>query len=157
MLPQLQKLDVVGDGKFTGVVTATFFSGTATTSVNSTIKSSSSSSISYPTFVPGVGSTILDINTNNLSFVASTGQLGIGTTSPNKNLDVIGDVSFTNRLFAQTAQTLIKTAPAIINSATPYFVGVDTSSLVVGYGLQKFFVHFTKYCNYFYRKYWCYN
>jgi hypothetical protein len=132
------KLDVVGDGKFTGVVTATFFSGTATTSVNSTIKSSSSSSISYPTFVPGVGSTILDINTNNLSFVASTGQLGIGTTSPNKNLDVIGDVSFTNRLFAQTAQTLIKTAPAVINSATPYFVGVDTSSLVVGYGLQNF-------------------
>jgi hypothetical protein len=92
-LTPTSKLDVVGGGKFTGVVTATFFSGTATTSVNSTIKSSSSSSISYLTFVPGVGSTILDINTSNLSFVASTGKLGIGTNSPDTTLEVVGDVT----------------------------------------------------------------
>lgn len=130
------KLDVVGGAKFTGVVTAITFSGTATTSIDSTIKSSNSSTVSYPTFVIGTGSTILDINTSKLTFIASSGNLGVGTTLPQRNLDVIGDISFTNRLFAQTPRQLVKTAPGTLDASTPNFIGINTSNILVGYQVE---------------------
>jgi hypothetical protein len=128
------KLDVVGDAKFTGVVTATTFSGTATTAINSTIKSSDSPSVSYPTFVTGTGSTILDVNISKLTFIASSANLGINTTLPQRNLDVVGDISFSNRLFAQTSSEVVKTVPGTLDVLTPTsIVGIDTSNILVGY------------------------
>lgn len=130
------RLDVNGNAIISGIVTAQQFVGTATTAINSTVKTSNSSSVSYPTFAIGSGSTILDINTTKLTFIASTGSLGIGTTNPTKNLDVIGDISFTNRLFAQSKPQLVKTAQGSLSSVTPNFIGINISDVEVGQVVQ---------------------
>jgi hypothetical protein len=130
------RLDISGNAIISGIVTAQQFSGTATTSINSTIKNSNTSLISYPTFVTGTGSTILDINATKLTFIASTASLGIGTDNPTKSLDVIGDISFTNRLFAQSKPELVKTAQGLLSSNNPNFIGINTSNVTVNQIIQ---------------------
>ena len=130
------RLDISGNAIISGIVTAQQFSGTATTSINSTIKNSDTSLISYPTFVTGTGSTILDINATKLTFIASTGSLGIGTANPIRSLDVIGDISFTNRLFAQSKPELVKTAQGLLSSNNPNFIGINTSNVTVNQIIQ---------------------
>ena len=64
------------------------------------VSSSSTSSVRYPIFVPGAGSIDGGISTNKLSFIPSTGSLGIGTSSPypNTSLTVVGTATATNYL-----------------------------------------------------------
>jgi hypothetical protein len=59
----------------------------------------------YPTFVEDVGEDKLFINREKLVFNPDLTQLGIGTTSPNANLSVNGDVSIASSL---TVDDLVK-------------------------------------------------
>ena len=58
----------------------------------------------YPTFVSGTASTsYVDISTSLFTFIpANGGYLGIGTTTPTTNLDVIGNGKFTGNVTATT-------------------------------------------------------
>jgi hypothetical protein len=51
------------------------------------------SDVHYPLFVTGIGITTLKINEENLSFIPSTGNLGLGVTSPTEKLDVSGNIN----------------------------------------------------------------
>jgi len=68
--------------------------------------------------------------------IIASGSIGIGTSSPQRTLDVIGDISFSNRLFAQSTPQLVKTAPGTLNSSTPNFIGINTSNVAVGYLIE---------------------
>ena len=95
----VSKLHVIGDGRFTGVVTATSFSGSGanlTGLVPNTVTISSASTpqfIGFVTTSSGVTSSILASST--LTFIPSSGNLGIGTTNPTSKLHVVGDGRFT--------------------------------------------------------------
>ena len=117
VLNPTERFEVDGNGIFSGDVTADFFIGTASTTIDSTIVDTNTSQISYPTFVVGSGTTLLNINKNNLTFIASSGRLGIGTTNPVRTLDVVGDISLTNRLFVRSTagtneQVLVSRGPS---------------------------------------------
>jgi hypothetical protein len=97
-----ERFEVDGNAVFSGDITADRFIGTATTALNVTIRDRFSSQVHYPVFSIGIGNTILDANRDALSFIPSTGSLGIGTGIPQRTLDVIGDISFTDRLFVRS-------------------------------------------------------
>jgi hypothetical protein len=61
----------------------------------------------YPTFVEKVGDDQLFINSDKLVFNPSLTRLGIGTTTPNKNLDVAGDVSIASSLTVEGLTSLL--------------------------------------------------
>ena len=91
------KLSVVGDGNFTGVVTATSFSGDGSQLTG--ISASGSVSISTNTtnsnllipYATSFGSTTGLGATSLLVYNPSSGNLGIGTTNPTSKLDVLGN------------------------------------------------------------------
>jgi trimeric autotransporter adhesin len=105
-----------------GVTTVTYFgnlTGTASTALFATtafslngfdpsnpltVRSVATNLLRYPTFVSGTGSTsYVDINTSLFTFIPSNnGYLGIGTTTPTTNLDVIGNGKFTGNVTATT-------------------------------------------------------
>ena len=62
--------------------------------------------IVYPTLVSNIGVSSLGISTTKLSFIPSTGKLGLGTETPRENLDVIGTIGIqssgtSNRFYLQ--------------------------------------------------------
>ena len=93
------------------------------------IATSSTSSVSYPIFASGAGSTIVNINTNRLSFIPSSGNFGINTTNPKVSLDVIGNANFTG---VATATSLNVTGVATAASLNITEVATATSLNVTG-------------------------
>ena len=62
--------------------------------------------IVYPTLVNSVGVSSLGISTTKLSFIPSSGKLGLGTVTPRENIDVIGTIGIqsagtSNRFYLQ--------------------------------------------------------
>ena len=85
------------------------------------VSASSTSSVRYPIFSPGAGSTEGGVNTSQLSFVPSTGSLGIGTTLPTSKLDVRGDVKIVGILTVGSSSVTI--------DGTNNTIGVGTITL----------------------------
>jgi hypothetical protein len=68
------------------------------------VATSTTSSVRYPIFASGAGSTTVNINQDQLSFVPSTGNLGVGTTLPTSKLWVDGDVYVSGVVTSTSAQ-----------------------------------------------------
>jgi hypothetical protein len=109
-------LDVIGDIRFSGAIYASNGSGTpgqvllsdginavswgnpasisAGSATSVTINDTSSGDYYYPTFVSEVsGNQSIRIDSNNLIYSPSTGNLGIGSTQPKVSLDVVGSTN----------------------------------------------------------------
>jgi hypothetical protein len=56
------------------------------TAVN--VSESTASVVLYPSFVSGIGNTQIKINTNNLTFIPSLGNIGVGTSVPLTSLQI---------------------------------------------------------------------
>ena len=100
-----------------GIVTATIgivtyygdgskLTGIQTSGVVSVINQDPNTPIVYPTLVNSVGVSSLGISTTKLSFIPSSGKLGLGTVTPRENLDVIGTIGIqsagtSNRFYLQ--------------------------------------------------------
>jgi hypothetical protein len=86
------KLHVIGDGRFTGVVTATSFSGSGsnlTGLLSNTVSTSSTTVPQYIGFVSATSGTITsNLVSSTLTYIPSSGNLGIGTTNPRTLLQV---------------------------------------------------------------------
>jgi len=86
------KLHVIGDGRFTGVVTATSFSGSGlnlTGLLSNTVSTSSTTVPQYIGFVSATSGTITsNLVSSTLTYIPSSGNLGIGTTNPKTPLQV---------------------------------------------------------------------
>jgi hypothetical protein len=130
------KLWVNGTGYFSGIVTAKEFSGDGSKLTGVTgfkIKSSETDSTKpqFITFVSTSSTTDVGISTNNLVFIPSSGNLGIGTTNPTSKLWVGGDTLFTG---ISTLGT-VKISSGIVTSTNSgivnfygNFVGTATST-----------------------------
>lgn len=88
------------------------------------VATSTTSSIRYPIFASGAGSTIVNVNPDQLSFIPSTGNLGIGTTLPTSKLWVGGDAYIDGVLSAPAAQ---------VSSVS---IGIGSTALVVNGDLR---------------------
>lgn len=103
ILPK-SKLTVFGDSLITGIVTATEFygSGSNLTGVLSNIVSTSSaSSVQYVGFLTtnsGISTSILA--SSGLTYIPSSGNLGIGTTNPTSKIHVVGNTYISGILTA---------------------------------------------------------
>ena len=100
-----------------GIVTATIgivtyygdgskLTGIQTSGVVSVINQDPNTPIVYPTLVNSVGVSSLGISTTKLSFIPSSGKLGLGTVTPRENIDVIGTIGIqsagtSNRFYLQ--------------------------------------------------------
>jgi len=86
------KFHVIGDGRFTGVVTATSFSGSGlnlTGLLSNTVSTSSTTVPQYIGFVSATSGTITsNLVSSTLTYIPSSGNLGIGTTNPRTLLQV---------------------------------------------------------------------
>ena len=85
-------LHVVGGGNFTGVVTATSFSGSGSNLTGLLSNTVSTSSTTVPQYIGFVTTTSGSITSNlvssTLTYIPSSGNLGIGTTNPKTTLQV---------------------------------------------------------------------
>ena len=85
-------LQVEGGGRFTGVVTATSFSGSGsnlTGLLSNTVSTSSTTVPQYIGFVSATSGTITsNLVSSTLTYIPSSGNLGIGTTNPITPLQV---------------------------------------------------------------------
>jgi hypothetical protein len=129
------KLWVDGSGYFSGIVTAKEFSGDGSKLTGVTgfkIKSSETDSTKpqFITFVSTSSTTDVGISTNNLVFIPSSGNLGIGTTNPTSKLWVDGDVLVTGISTLGTIKISSGIVTASNGIATFYgdFVGTATST-----------------------------
>jgi hypothetical protein len=82
--------------------------------VRSIVSASSTSSVNYPVFASGAGTTVVNINTNKLSFNPSSGNFGINTSNPKVTLDVDGDAIFTGVVTATTFNGIASTSINVI-------------------------------------------
>ena len=127
------KLWVDGDGKFTGIVTAKEFSGDGSKLTGVTgfkIKSSETDSTQpqFITFVSTSSTTDVGISTNNLVFIPSSGNLGVGTTNPPSKLWVDGDGKFTGSITANNGFTGSLSGTATSTTNIPNLSGDITSN-----------------------------
>jgi len=85
-------LHVIGGGNFTGIVTATSFSGSGsnlTGLLSNTVSTSSTTVPQYIGFVTTTSGTITsNLVSSTLTYIPSSGNLGIGTTNPKTTLQV---------------------------------------------------------------------
>ena len=85
-------LQVEGGGRFTGVVTATSFSGSGSNLTGLLSNTVSTSSTTVPQYIGFVSATSGTITSNfvssTLTYIPSSGNLGIGTTNPITPLQV---------------------------------------------------------------------
>jgi hypothetical protein len=85
-------LHVIGGGRFTGVVTATSFSGSGsnlTGLLSNTVSTSSTTVPQYIGFLTTTSGTITsNLVSTTLTYIPSSGNLGIGTTNPKTTLQV---------------------------------------------------------------------
>ena len=114
-----------------GISSFSVISGISTISKNLIINSSSATSIYYPTFVSGIGTQDVNINTK-FSLVPSSGRIGVNTNSPDYTLDVRGDIAFDGRLFAFSNPVGLGTTTGTLSETNPGFIGVNTSGLQLG-------------------------
>ena len=86
------KLSVSGDGNFTGVVTATSFFGSGSNLTGLLSNTVSTSSTTVPQYIGFLTTTSGTISSNfvssTLTYIPSSGNLGIGTTNPKTTLQV---------------------------------------------------------------------
>jgi hypothetical protein len=86
------KLYVEGDGRFIGIVTATSFSGSGSNLTGLLSNTVSTSSTTVPQYIGFVTTTSGSITSNlvssTLTYIPSSGNLGIGTTNPKTTLQV---------------------------------------------------------------------
>lgn len=75
-----------------------------TPSDETVITSSTDSTVNYPLFASGAGSTVVNVNVNELSFIPSSGNLGIGTALPTSKLWVDGNVYASGIVTSSSAQ-----------------------------------------------------
>ena len=113
------------------------FSSTSGVSTSVIITSNSTSNVLFPTFATGIGSTSINVNTSKLSFIPSTAKLGIGTNLPQRNLDVVGDIAFSNQLYATTPQTFSSSGIGTLSGSNRSVIGVNTSNLLIGYLVEE--------------------
>ncbi len=129
-----QKLDVVGNINVSGSITATSFvgSGTNLTGVaRNTITAIDENIYYYPILTPsnasaGTYSTIA-IPSDKITYNPS-GLIGIGTNTPNYNIDVVGTGRFTGNLIASTFIGSLTGAATTASSLTST-ASVNTSAL----------------------------
>ena len=69
------------------------------------IETSTTSQVRFPVFATGAGSTIVGVNTDQLSFIPSSGNLGLGTTNPTSKLTVIGNALVTGVVTSSSVNT----------------------------------------------------
>ena len=138
--PGTYDIDVTGISSFSvisgystnsGISSFSVISGISTISKNLIINSSSATSIYYPTFVSGIGTQDVNINTK-FSLVPSSGRIGVNTNSPDYTLDVRGDIAFDGRLFAFSNPVGLGTTTGTLSGTNPGFIGVNTSGLQLG-------------------------
>ncbi len=128
------KLSVVGDGNFTGVVTATSFRGDGSQLTG--ISASGSVSISTNTtnsnllipYATSFGSTTGLGATSLLVYNPSSGNAGIGTTNPTSKLSVVGDANFTGVVTATTFVGALSGTATTASSVTANSVGLGTDT-----------------------------
>ena len=130
-------INISGFSSTSGIATFAGFSTNAGIATNVIVTSSSTSNVVFPTFATGIGSTSINVNTSNLTFIPSTAKLGIGTTNPQRNLEVVGDIAFSNQIYATSLKTDVLTGIGTLNIATPSSIGINTSGLVVGYIIRE--------------------
>ena len=82
----------------------------------------------FPTFADGIGSTSLKI-TDELSFIPSSGNLGIGTTIPTEKLSVIGNASILGEL-------LVNSIVSTSFESESFTVGLGVTDVVVNGDLR---------------------
>jgi hypothetical protein len=75
----------------------------------------------FPTFVAGTGKTDFKINSNKLVFNPSSGNLGIGSTTPEYNIDVIGDIRVSGLVTSN-----------FIDAVSANFVSLETNDANIG-------------------------
>jgi hypothetical protein len=117
-----------------GTITATAFSGplsgTATNATN--VNAVADTSTTTPEFITFVGSATgnTPINTNNgqLTFIPSSGNVGIGTTFGRQKLDVVGNIQVSGSV---TSGAITSTS---INTGAN---DITTRNLIVGTGINK--------------------
>jgi hypothetical protein len=138
--PGTYDIDVTGISSFSvisgystnsGISSFSQVSGISTSSENLIINSSASTSPYYPTFVAGIGTQDVNINTK-FSLVPSSGRIGVNTNSPDYTLDVRGDIAFDGRLFAFSNPVGLGTTTGTLSGTNPGFIGVNTSGLQLG-------------------------
>jgi hypothetical protein len=82
----------------------------------------------YLTFVENIGVSSIGISTNKLTFIPSSGNLGIGTTNATSRLSVVGDGLFTGVVTATTFSGTATTATNVIGG-----IGSISSLRVTGF------------------------
>ena len=137
------KLDVRGDVLVSGVITATqyFGDGSQLTGVTETqiVTQDPISTPVFLTFANNAGVTSLGVVTtgsNVLSFIPSTGNLGIGTTDPTSKLDVRGDVLVSGASTLGRVQISSGIVTASSGIVTYYGDGSNLQGIISGITIQ---------------------
>jgi hypothetical protein len=140
ILPGTYDIDITGISSFSvisgystnsGISSFSQVSGISTSSENLIINSSASTSPYYPTFVAGIGTQDVNINTK-FSLVPSSGRVGINTNLPAFTLDVRGDIAFDGYLYVPTDPVGLGTTTGVLSGSNPLFIGINTSGLQLG-------------------------
>ena len=92
------------------------------------INQNNTSSPVFPTFASNIGVSSVGISTDKLVFIPSSGNLGIGTTNPTKDLDVAGDVRIRGGLYDFNHN--VGTAKSVLISTGIGISWVDVNTII---------------------------
>lgn len=92
------------------------------------IASTSSTITHYPTFVTGIGITTPYINQNNLAFIPSTGNLGIGSTLPTQKVDVTGNIIASGSITSSSEINVGSSGTVLKASSSTRRVGINSTA-----------------------------